>query len=426
MGHSEAAITCRKAVLPSGLVLVSERVPTVRSAALGVWVNAGSRDEGDGEGGMAHLLEHLLFKGTTTRNARQIAMEIDALGGHLDAFTSREYTCFFVSLLDDRIEEGGRLLADIFLNSVFDAAEIDRERGVVLEEIKMCHDNPEDALQDLTTAHIWGSHCLARPILGTPASVSSFTRDDVVRFFAAHYHAGQVILTAVGNIDHELIAGRATEWFAAAPAGGPGSGRAPAAFRAGVVREERPLQQVYIDINLPGIEQTHPLRYAGHVLNTILGGSLSSRLFQKIREERGLVYSIYSGLASHADCGHLHISAGTSPALAAEVTRLIVGELTDLRGAGPTDEEIRRAKDHIKGTIVLSMESTANRMSKLGKQELYYGRYVSLEEVLREVEAVDRAAISEVGSVFFREGAIAYGFLGPAEGIPREGDLPLW
>jgi predicted Zn-dependent peptidase len=422
----DAAITSRKVTLPSGLVLVSERIPTVRSAALGVWVNAGSRDEGVDQAGMAHLVEHLLFKGTATRSARQIAMEMDALGGHLDAFTSREYTCFFVSVLDDRLEEGGRLLADIFLNSVFDAAELDRERGVVLEEIKMCHDNPEDALQDLTNAQIWGDHPLARPILGNPGSISSFTRGDVARFFGDHYHAGQVILTAVGNIDHDRIAERASEWFATAPGGVSGTGRSSASFRAGVVREERPLQQVYIDINLPGIEQTHPLRYAGHVLNTILGGSLSSRLFQKIREERGLAYSIYSGLASHADCGHLHISAGTSPKLAAEVTRLIVGELAELRHDGPSDEEIRRAKDHIKGTIVLSMESAANRMNKLGKQELYYGRYVSLEEVLREVEAVDRARVAEVGSIFFREGAIAYGFLGPAEGIPKEGDIPLW
>ncbi len=416
----------RKSVLPSGLPLVTEVVPGVRSAALGVWVNTGSRDETGGEGGMAHLLEHLLFKGTAGRSAAQIAKEVDALGGHLDAFTTREFTCFFVSLLDHRLDEGCGLLADIFLRSVFPEREIELERGVVLEEIKMSLDNPEDNLQDLTTAQVWGDNPLARPILGTPASVSSFGRNDVLGFFRRYYHAGRAILACAGSVDHDAVRDMVARRFADVPKGAAAAGRKVPEFRPGVVREVKPLNQVYIDINLPGISQTHELRYPGHVLNSILGGSLSSRLFQKIREERGLVYSIYSGMSQQADCGLLHVSAGTSPKLARQVTDLTVAELDALRRKVPEKDEIRRAKDHLIGNLVLSMESSANRMSKLGKQELYFGRQVTVEESIAAIEAVDETSLEKVAAIFFGGGQISYGFLGPAEGLPADADLPSW
>ncbi len=419
-------ITYQKTELPNGLPLVSEYVPHVRSATVGIWVNAGSRDEEERENGLAHLVEHLLFKGTKRRNASQIAREVDALGGQLDAFTSRELTCFYISVLDDRIEEGGDLLADIFLNSVFEDRELELERGVVLEEIKMSRDNPEDHLHDLMMARVWGDHPLARPILGSPESVSSFTGEDIRQFFQKHYHSGKVVLASAGHLSAERVAELAAGWFGETPVGPGDNGRETPTFRTGLVREEKPLQQIYLDINLPGISQADPRRYSAHILNTILGGSLSSRLFQKIREERGLAYSIYSGLASHFDSGILHISASTSPNLALQVVELIIEELKALRQEIPDPEEVRRAKDHLIGNLVLSMESTTMRMSKLGREHFYYDRHVTVEESIAAIEAVDGEALEEVSGIFFRDGRITYGFLGPEEGLPGEEDLPAW
>jgi predicted Zn-dependent peptidase len=417
---------CRRGKLPSGLTVITEHIPTVRSAAVGVWVATGSRDEEPSESGMAHFVEHLLFKGTTARDARRIAMEVDALGGHLDAFTSREYTCFFVSVLDHRVAEGMGLLADIFQNSLFARKDIDLERGVILEEIRMCADNPEDSLHDLTMAQVWGGHPLSRPILGTPGSVGSFKRREVVDFVRKHYHTGGAFLTAAGNITHEGITQLAERLFGTASPGPAALPRTPPSFTPGVVREEKPLQQVYIDLNLPGLPQDHRLRYPGHILNAILGGSLSSRLFQKIREERGLVYSIYSGISSQDDTGLLHVSAGTGPALSRQVIDLIVKELALIRREVPSAEEIRRAKDHLIGNLVLSMESSSNRMHKLGKQELYFGRHVSVEETIAEIETVDEPLLEEASATFFQDGMVSWGFLGPAEGLPSDGELPAW
>lgn len=345
----------QKQKLPSGLTLVSEYVPNVRTVSLGVWVYAGSRDEDDAESGMAHMLEHLLFKGTKTRSAGQIAKEMDALGGHLNAFTSREFTCFYLSVLDDRLKDGLELLSDIFLNSVFSDSEITLERGVILEEIKMCLDNPEDNLHDMTISRVWEGNSLSRPILGTPETVSAFDRDDIRGFFRKHYHTGKAVLTAAGHLDHGYVYDLASSFFDSAPGGDAGNYRVPPSFKPGLISDEKPLNQVYLDINLPGICQTHDLRYPAHVLNTILGGSLSSRLFQKIREEKGLVYSIYSGLASHMDSGLLHISASTSPDLTKTVVELVMKELKTIRETVPEQDEIRRAKDHLIGNLVLSM-----------------------------------------------------------------------
>lgn len=426
MQESGRSDNYRKSELPSGLTLVSEYLPDVRSAALGVWVQTGSRDEVDGEAGMAHMVEHLLFKGTSNRSASRIAMEVDALGGHLNAFTTRELTCFYINLLDDRIDKGGSLLADIFLNSSFGEKDLVLERGVVLEEIKMCLDTPEDNLHDLTSARVWGDSPLGKPILGTPDSVSAFTRGGILDFFRKHYHSGKAILTAAGHVKHDDVFHMASSWFDEVPSGPAGNPRVQPSFHPGVILEEKPLNQIYIDINLPGIRQTDDLRYPAHVMNTILGGSVSSRLFQKIREEKGLVYSIYSGLSSHMDTGLLQISASTSPALASQVVGLIFEELWNLRRKLPSPEEIRRAKDHLIGNHVLSMESTSNRMNKLGKQEIYFGRYVSMEETIESIKRVDEAALEEVSGTFFKDGSVQLGFLGSAEGFPPEGALPSW
>jgi predicted Zn-dependent peptidase len=419
-------ITYQQTRLPSGLTLVSDHMPHVRSVALGVWVNTGSRDEGEDESGLAHLVEHLIFKGTTRRSASQIAREVDALGGQLDAFTTREMSCFYISLLDDRVDKGGELLADIFLNSSFEEKELELERGVVLEEIKMSRDNPEDLLHDLMMAHVWGGHPLARPILGSPESVSGFHREDVRRFVEKHYHVNNIVLAAAGHTSHDRLCEMASRWFRKAPTGQESDQRHRPSFKPGVVRMEKPLHQVYLDLNLPGIPQADSMRYPAHVFNTILGGSLSSRLFQKIREERGLVYSIYSGLASHLDTGLLHISASTSPGLAAQVVELIVDELKKLRLEGPGDEEIRRAKDHMIGNLALSMEGTPMRMTKLGKEFFYFDDHVTMEETMTAIEAVNRASLEEATGNFFRDKEIAFGFLGPAEGLPEEGQIPSW
>jgi predicted Zn-dependent peptidase len=426
MTHHAADGCCRREILPSGITLLTEEMPSVRSAALGIWIEAGSRDETEAEGGMAHFVEHLLFKGTDRRDTGRIAREVDALGGQMDAFTSREYTCFFITVLDDRLAQASDILADIFLNSTFPEREIALERGVVLEEIRMSQDNPEDNLQELTIASVWGAHPLARSILGRPETVGSFSREDVLSFFRRHYHGGRAFVACAGNVQHDRVRDLVARDFGGAAAGPPAGEDPPPRFSSGVVRHEKPLNQVYIDINLPGISQTHPLRYPVHVLNAILGGSLSSRLFQRIREERGLVYSIYSGLSSFGDSGLLHLSASTGPALAAEVTQRMVDELQVLRRERPDAEELRRAKDHLIGNVVLSMESSSNRLNKLGKQEIYYRRRVSLEETIQAIEAVDEAALEEASLLLLGRGEIAFGFLGPAQGIPDDGALPSW
>jgi len=404
-------------VLDSGVRLVTEAIPHVRSVSLGVWLTRGSRHEQPDTTGMAHFVEHMLFKGTATRSAEDIAQAIDSIGGQLDAFTSKEYAGYYIKVLDEHLPLAVDLLADLVLRPAFDAAEIEREKKVILEEIKMVEDTPDDLVHEIFTSCFWSGHALGRPILGTPDSVGAFTGDGLRQYFERTYTAPHLIVAAAGHLEHQRVADLFIERFDAASGSvpDPADGVPPATPQ--VVIRQKDLEQSHVCVGLTALPQRHDDRYVAYLLNTMLGGSMSSRLFQNVREKRGLAYSVFSGLSAYSDTGLLTVYAGCADEAVAEVVDLVVEEFRGFKRAPVPDAELRRAKDHLKGSLMLSLENTSSRMSHLARQDIYFDRHYTLDETLEGIERVTPGDVQRVASTLFANGALGATVLSAADAL---------
>lgn len=408
-------------VFDNGLRLLTEAMPHVRSVSVGVWLGRGSRHEDDERSGIAHFIEHMLFKGTATRSAEDIAQEIDSIGGQLDAFTAKEYAGYYIKVLDEHLPRAVDVLSDIILNSAFHQEDIEREKKVVLEEIKMVEDTPDDLVHELFTMHFWEGHPLGRPILGTPETVERLTADTLGCFFRQAYAAPNLIVAAAGNIAHARVRDLVARAFEALPARGePVASNAPDAVPTVLIRT-KDLEQSHICLGTSSYPQDHEDRYVSYILNTVLGGSMSSRLFQNVREKRGLAYAVFSSLSAYRDAGTLTIYAGCASEVVGEVIDLVVEDLRGLKREPVPEAELRRAKDHLKGSLMLSLENTSSRMSHLARQEIYFGRHFSLDETLAGVERVTAGDVQRVAQKLFPNGSLAATVLGPVDGfeLPR-------
>jgi predicted Zn-dependent peptidase len=412
----------RKSVLSNGIRILTEDMPSMVSSTIGIWVENGSRYEVPRDNGLSHFIEHLLFKGTKKRTAAQIAEEIDAVGGVLNAFTGKEYTCYYAKVLGDDLQMATELLADIFLESVFDQDEIVRERQVVIQEISQAEDTPDDFIHDLFSLDFWKGHALALPIFGSPATVNTFNREEVVTFMAERYRAERIFISAAGQVDHDELVRQCERLFNSVAGNGKPDVITSPSVHPSVLNQQKDLEQAHIVMGGPGLAYTDPLRYASYVLNTALGGGMSSRLFQEVREKRGRVYSIYSFMTSCADVGYVAIYAGTNPEWVDEVIEVTLGEVKKVLRDGLTAVELDRAKSQIKGNMLLGMESTDSRMNRLARNEIYFRRDVPLEELAKGIESVTNDQVVELAARCFKPAQMAMVMLGDLKGrtIPAD------
>jgi predicted Zn-dependent peptidase len=397
----------------------------VRSVAIGVWLARGSRHESDAESGIAHFVEHMLFKGTASRSAQAIAEEIDSIGGQLDAFTAKEYAAYYIRVLDEHVPLAIDLLADMILNPALAPADVEKEQSVILEEIKMVEDAPDDLVHEVFTRQFWMEHPLGRPILGTPDTVQSFSSPTLRSYFGRTYTAPNLIVAAAGRFEHDRLRDLVAERFATLPVTAPGHPTSAPLVTRGVTVRRKDIEQSHICLGTGALPQAHDDRHVAYVLNTILGGSMSSRLFQHIREERGLAYAVFSNLTSYSDAGMLTIYAGCANDKVAEVVDLTLAELRTLRDVHVTPEELRRAKDHLKGSIMLSLESTSSRMSHLARQALYFTRHYSMDETLAAIERVTADDVRRVASEMIRNEELSVTVVGPEAAPLDAGRLHL-
>jgi predicted Zn-dependent peptidase len=395
----------RRSVLPSGVRILSEAVPGARSATIGYWVAVGSRDETPTTYGSTHFLEHLLFKGTLTRSALDIAVSFDSVGGEHNAMTAKEYTCYYAKIQDRDLPMAVDVIADMFTSSILDREEFDNERSVILEELAMADDDPSDVTSERFFEAVLGDHPLGRPIGGSPETITAVTRDAVWEHYRANYRAQDVVITVAGAVDHDELVSQVTaalaraEWNLAATA-------APVERRAAdgsvidrgspLVVVQRPIEQANLILGVPGLAAADPRRATLTVLNSILGGGMSSRLFQEIREKRGLAYSVYSFSPSYSDAGLFGIYAGCSPAKTAQVAELMLSEFRGIATGGVTDEEMRRASGQLSGASALALEDSDTRMSRLGRSELTLGEFLDLDESLRRIAMVTPTDVREL------------------------------
>jgi predicted Zn-dependent peptidase len=413
----------KKSALSNGVRVLTEAMPQVVSATIGIWVENGSRYEEPHQSGVSHFIEHLLFKGTKKRTAAQIAEQIDAVGGVLNAFTGKEYTCYYVKVLGEDLRMATDLLADIFLESVFDSEEIDRERQVVLQEISQAEDTPDDFIHDLFNLHFWQGHPLALPIFGSVDTVNAINREALVSFMAERYRAGRVFIAAAGAIDHESLTADCERLFSSIKGDGRVERVTPPQERVIVLNYPKKLEQAHLCIGGPGLSQDAPLRYAAYVLNTALGGGMSSRLFQEVREKRGRVYSIFSFQSSFLDCGYFAVYAGTSPEWVDEVIEVTIKEIADVAHDGLKPAELARAKSQLKGNMLLGMESTDSRMNRLARNEIYFRRDIPLDEVARAIEQVTNEQVIELASLSFKADRMGMVLLGDLKGREIGADI---
>jgi predicted Zn-dependent peptidase len=412
----------RKSVLPNGIRVITERMPHVRSVAVGVWVETGSRREPESRGGMSHLIEHLVFKGTATRSAEEIARTMDSVGGQMDAFTTKEHTCFYVQVLDEHLPLAVDLLTDILLHPKFDGDELEREKSVVLQEIKMVEDTPDDIVHDIFAAQVWEGHPLGRPILGTRDLVTGFGRDLIADHFVEEYVPPKVIIAVAGNVTHDRVLelfASGFDRFSRMPLERPD---APPPFTPGVNMVHKQLEQVHVVMGFPGLKQSDPRRYAAFLLNDVVGGSMSSRLFQEVRERQGLVYAIHSGVQAYLDTGVLYLYAATDPGNFAKVLKSVLKELRDLKKSGITLDELKRAKDHLKGSLMLSLESTSSRMNRLAKHEMHLGSFLTMDQMIAAIERVEHDEVQALVSELLDEDRLALTTLGPLDrrNLPKD------
>ncbi|HEY6944943.1 MAG TPA: pitrilysin family protein, partial [Candidatus Acidoferrum sp.] len=404
----------QKQVLPNGLVVITETMSHVRSVSVGVWVRNGSRREIPEENGLAHFMEHMVFKGTERRSAEAIAREMDSVGGMLDAFTSKEQICFNAKVLDEHLPIAFDVIADLVLRPKFDSEDVKKERKVVLEEIKMDLDNPEYLLHEIFTRGFWPAHSLGRPILGTPETVKKFNRDALCSRFQNWFAPDHLVVTAAGHVTHDQVLQLVQREFGSfEPAGPAEDGGAPNTQAPIHLEKKSDLEQAHICIGVPSVPLAHEDRFGFAVLNNLLGGGMSSRLFQNIREKRGLAYAVFSELTPYSDAGMMTVYAGTATDAIGQVIDLTIGEFRSLKETLVTEEELRRSKNHLKGSLMLSLESTSSRMSNLARQELYFGRFFSLDEILAAIEAVTREELQSLARRYFQTDHIAVTVLGP-------------
>jgi predicted Zn-dependent peptidase len=405
-------------ILPNGLVVITEPMEHVHSVSVGIWVRSGSRREPLELNGVSHFIEHMVFKGTRRRSAEDIAREVDSVGGMLDAFTAKEMVCFNSKVLGEHLPRAFDILADMALEPKFDEEDIAREQSVILEEIRMTQDNPEDLVHELFSQNFWTPHALGRPILGTPETVSSFTKDRLQQWFRSSYAPNNLVITAAGNLTHKQLVDLVTERFAGlAPVKDGAADPAPRPTPHVTLRSKLELEQVHICIGLPAFPMTDRRRFAVSVLNNVLGGGMSSRLFQNIRERMGLAYAIFSELNSYRDAGVLSVYAGTSLETASKLVRCVLEEFRRIRDEKLSEEELRRAKDHLKGATLLALESSGQRMNSLARYHIYFNRHFTPEELIEMLEAVTAEEIQTIAQEFFQSERLAASVVGSLDGF---------
>ena len=408
----------RREVMPNGLTLITEEMKHIRSISIGIWIKTGSRDEDLPWNGISHFVEHMVFKGTQHRSAEEIARQVDSIGGNIDAFTAKECVSFSMKVLDEHLPIALDVLSDLVLNPVFDDQDITRERGVILEEIKMDEDNPDYLVHEIFTQNFWKDHPLGRPILGTRDTVKRFERAPVFDFYSQRFAPGNVIVTAAGNLNHERFVELVNRHFEKMKPATNGFHSAPPKIVPKIIlRNKKSLEQVQICVGVPSYPITHEKRHSSYILNTLLGGGMSSRLFQNIRERQGLAYAIYSDLNPYRDTGCLSIYAGTSRESAVKVVESVVSEFQKLKTELVPAEELRRSKDQLKGSLMLSLESSTARMSNLARQEMYFDRFYGLDELIEKNEAVTAQELQELANFFFQTENIAVTILGNLNGL---------
>ncbi|MBU2489797.1 MAG: insulinase family protein [Proteobacteria bacterium] len=398
-------------------------MPHVRSVSVGIWVNAGARDESADESGASHFIEHMLFKGTGTRSAFDIATQMDAIGGQSNAFTAMEYTCYHGLVMDTHLARLADILSDIFLNSVFDPEEVERERGVILQEVGMLEDTPEDFLHLLTGQAFYGDHPLGRSILGTTENLARFDSERLKDHLARWYQPDRILVAATGNLEHEQVLSLLAPAFEKIPPGAPLPPRSLPGPANSVQIQGRDLEQVHLCLAGPGLAGTDPRRYAWSIANVILGGNMSSRLFQEIRERRGLAYSVYSFAPAFFDCGMLGVYAAVNPRCVEEALEVIMAELAHLRDKPVSPGELAGAKEYIKGSIYLAAESADNQMLRLAQNEVHFGRYIPLSEAARHIDAVTTLQVQELAAELIRPGSLALALVGPVDDAPDYSSL---
>jgi len=404
--------------LSNGVRVITETMPHVRSVSVGVWIDSGSRQETPEQNGISHFIEHMLFKGTTHRSAEDIARSVDSVGGNLDAFTGKEQVCFNTKVLDEHLSQAFDVLADLVLNPRFAEADVEKEKGVILEEIKMEADSPDYLVHEIFSSNFWKDHSLGKPILGTRETVGRFDSASVRGYYSAVYSPSNLVITAAGNLTHDRLVTLVRQYFSDLPPGRPLTpGETPGTHARIALRNKKALEQVHLCLGVPSYPLPHRERFSCYVLNTLLGGGMSSRLFQNIRERQGLAYAVFSELSPYRDTGCLSIYAGTSIESARKVVESIVNEFRQLKQNSILPEELRRAKDHLKGSLMLSLESTSSRMSNLARQEMYFQRFFTLDELVESIEAVDAESVQRIARTFFDPKQIALTILGNLNGF---------
>ena len=406
----------QKTVLDNGLRVITEEIPYLRSVSIGVWVVTGSRDERPHENGISHFIEHLLFKGTEKRTAFDIAKEIDSVGGTLNAFTGREYTCFYAKVIDQNLPLAIDLLSDIFLHSLMDLKDVEKERMVILQEIKMVEDTPDDYIHDLFNRVCWGDHPLGFPIYGTSELVQSFRQDQLQQFFKENYPPERIVVCAAGNLKHRQVVDMIEKTFGKILKSDRAWGRKKPDPVSTTNIWKRDLEQVHFCLGTRGLQYNHSLRFASYVLNTILGGGMSSRLFQEIRENRGLAYSVYSYLPTYIDSGLVVVYAGTSEDSFQEVIDLVLNEFNHIKKGPLKNGELETAKEQLKGNLLLSMESSDNLMTRLAKNEIYFQSYLPVGMILKGIDEVEEETVRQLANEIFDERLFCLTVLGPTNG----------
>lgn len=418
----------KKSLLDNGMVLVTESIPNFQSLSIGVWVAAGTRHEAKGEEGLSHFLEHMMFKGTSNRSALDIALAVDRVGGEFNAFTSREYTCFHLLLLARDLRLAADVMADVLLNSTFSNEEIERERKVILQEISMVEDNPEELVHDVFFEQAFGGHPLGKPILGDPKVIEKFDRATVVSYFRRHYSPKQIVLSVAGDVSHEdarrqlnrfFNRGRRKNWPVSTPR--KFNMNRPK-VHPGISLLRRDLEQAHLIIGFPGLSHSDERRFAAFLLNTYLGGGMSSALFQEIREKRGLAYTIYSSLAPFSDAGLFSVYVGTSPDEVDTCLEIMGRELAKLRKTKLDSTVVDILKDNLKGTILLNSDSVENRMTSIAKNEMFFGRYLSMRDATKAIDRVTAAEIQLVARRLLKPEKLILSVMGPqksGQGLKR-------
>ena len=411
-----------KRYLDNGIPVVMEQLKTFRSVILGIWVKVGSRNETPDKNGISHFLEHMFFKGTKKRTATDISIDIDSLGGDLNAFTSRENTAFYVKVLDEFIENGAELLTDIFLHSTFKEEELEKEKGVIKEEIKLVEDTPDDYIHELFSKTVWGETGLGQSVLGRRETIKTFKQEDFISHMRKYYGTSDTVVACAGNFEPDTLLDLLNHYLGGLRRGSEPEMFSPPLFKSEIAVYPKDLSEVHICFGVEGLPYASEDRYALALLNAILGSSVSSRLFQEVREKKGYAYSIYSFISSYLDTGFWAVYAGTGRKKAVAVTELIIKEMRGLYDT-ISDTELRRTKDQLKGNIVLGLESTSSRMQNIARQEMYYGRYFSQKDMIKEIESVSIEHVKDLAYRLVNKGKMSMTLFGPVKGEDFKGLL---